>query len=104
MRDDEFRQLKDQQMELVTELRSFSSAMQERATENSGALLAEDQQEYDRREKELIELNKRIELEAKTQNIVNFRPDAVEKLSAAGGPGTLEEFRSETYATSSNPL
>ena len=58
MREDEFKQLKEQRMQLVTELRSFSDAMQERASENNGKILAEDQEEYDKREKDLIEINR----------------------------------------------
>jgi len=104
MREDEFKQLKEQQMELVTELRTFSSAMQERANEHEGVLLAEDQQEYERREKELVELNRRIEFEQRTQNVVALRPDAGEKLTAAGTAGTLEEFRSESYSSPSSAI
>src|SRR4030095_11706454 len=56
MREDEFKQLKEQRMQLVTELRAFSDAMQERASIAGGKILAEDQEEYDKREKDLVEI------------------------------------------------
>ena len=96
MREDEFKQLKEQRMQLVTELRSFNDAMQERADGNNGALLAEDQEEYDKREKDLIEINKRIEVENRTMLAAAHNPEAVTKFATADGtPATLEEFRSQ---------
>lgn len=81
-------------MQLVTELRSFSDAMQERAGENSGELLAEDQEQYDKREKDLVELNKRIEIEQRTQAAVNHNPESVVNFPADGAAPTLSEYRS----------
>jgi HK97 family phage major capsid protein len=96
MREDEFKQLKEQRMQLVTELRSFSDAMQERASENSGQILAEDQQEYDKREKDLIEINKRIEVENRTLSALAHNPEAVQRFPAEGAPATLEEYRTQS--------
>jgi HK97 family phage major capsid protein len=96
VREDELKQLREQRLQLVTELRSFTAAMQERATENSGTILAEDQEEYDKRETDLIELNKRIELETRTALLVNHTPDALRRIQAEGTATTLEEYRSES--------
>jgi len=93
MREDEFKQLKEQRMQLVTELRSFSDAMQERASENDGQIAAEDEQEYEKREKDLIDLNRRIEVEQRTQQAVAHNPENVVSFPADGTPATLEEFR-----------
>src|SRR4029077_4723281 len=61
MREDELKQLKETRVQLVTELRSFSDSMQDRASDNGGRIVAEDQDEYEKREKDLIEINRRIE-------------------------------------------
>jgi HK97 family phage major capsid protein len=95
MREDEFKQLKEQRMQLITELRSHTDAMQERAKENEGQILAEDEQENDKRVADLISLNKRIEVEQRTQNAVAHNPENVIKFPAEGSAGTFEEFRSE---------
>ena len=95
MREDDFKQLKEQRKQLVQELRTFSEAMQDRADENGGAVLAEDQAEYEKREKELIELNRRVEYENRTLQAVAHNPEALAKFPAEGAPTTLEEYRSQ---------
>ena len=95
MREDEFKQLKEQRMQLVTELRAFSDSMQERASINSGKILAEDQDEYEKREKDLIEINKRIEVEQRTLSALSHNPENVQTFPADGAATTLEEYRTE---------
>ncbi len=93
MREDEFKQLKEQRLQLVTELRSFSDAMQERAEENEGAVLAEDEEQYEKREKDLVALNKRIEIEQRTQSAVTHNPERFIEFPADGSAPTLKEYR-----------
>ena len=88
MREDELRQLREQRMDLVTELRTFNEAMQQRVSENNGELLADDEQEFARREKELIDLNKRIEIEQRTEYAARFSPDTLQYGPQDGAPGT----------------
>lgn len=98
MRNDEFMALKEQRNQLANELRTFASAMQERASENDGALVAEDVQERDRREDLLIKLNQRIEAEQKTLNALGNRPEDMMVVSHDGAPGTFEEYRTANLA------
>ncbi len=93
MREDEFKQLIEQRNQLVVELRSFTDALQTRAEENGGKVSAEDEQEQDRREAELIDLNKRVEIEQRTRNAAAHNPQNVVQFPKAGGPSTLEEYR-----------
>ena len=94
MREDELRALKSKRMELITELRTFNDAAQQRAAENDGRLTSEDQAEWEKREKELVALNERIEQEFRTQHISQFNPEAVtEYMGADGAPMTLAEYR-----------
>jgi HK97 family phage major capsid protein len=104
MREDEFKQLKEQRMQLITELRTFSDAMQERASENKGRLLAEDQDEYEKREKDLIELNRRIEVENRTIAALSHNPESTIRFPAEGGPATLEEYRTEARGARNQDL
>lgn len=95
MRDDERKQLQEQRQQLVAELRSYSDAMQERANDNDGQLLAEDQEQYDKREADLIKINRRLELEHRTQSVLNHNPeDAAEWLPSDGTATSLAEYRS----------
>jgi HK97 family phage major capsid protein len=93
MREDEKRQLKEEKNRLVVELRTFNEGYQQRAAENNGEPLAEDEAEFARREKELIDLNKRLETEYRTEYAARFNPENVEYYSADGTPESLSEFR-----------
>lgn len=88
------RALKNKRMELITELRTFNEAAQRRAADNGGALTAEDEVEWQKREVELLDTNKRIEMETRTEHATRWNPESQEGLPKAGGPATLEEFRS----------
>lgn len=99
MRDDELKQLREQRQQLIVELRSFSDAMTERARENDGDILAEDQEELDKREKDLIKVNRMLETHNRTQALVAFDPNAkAEWLPQDGKPTTLAEYRSHHMA------
>lgn len=103
MREDEFKQLKEQRLALVTELRTFSDAMQNRASENDGQVSAEDEAEYEKREKELIQVNKRIEVENRTAAAVAHNPDNVVSFPADGKPASLEEYRNAHHGKHTLP-
>lgn len=94
MREDEKRELKEQKNQLIVELRSFNEAMQKRTVDNDGEPLAEDEAEFAKREKELINLNKRLETEYRTEYAARFNPEKAEWAPADGNPETLTEFRS----------
>lgn len=94
MREDEKRQLKEQQIQLVTELRTFNEGMQERALANEGEIIAEDEAEFEKREKELVKLNKRLETEYRTEYAARYNPEQAQWQSADGAPNTFGEFRS----------
>lgn len=93
MRDDEIRKLKQERADLIQELRTMNEAAQKRAKDNEGVMLAEDQEEWAKREKDLVELNRRIEMEQRTEHAARFLPDTVD-LPKDGAPTTLNEFRS----------
>jgi HK97 family phage major capsid protein len=94
VREDELRALREKRMSQITELRTFNEAAQKRAGENGGAMSADDEAEWQKRETELLETNKRLEMETRTEHAARFNPDATEGLPKAGGPVTFEEFRS----------
>jgi HK97 family phage major capsid protein len=92
----------EQRNQLVAELRSFTDAMQDRAAENKGEPLGEDETEFERREKELVDLNKRITVEKRAESLVSARP---ETFSAETGweddkQETFEEYRAREFAAS----
>ena len=60
LREDEVKQLREQRMQKVTELRTFNDDAQKRRLENNGVMLAEDEQELDKRSKEIIEDGKAL--------------------------------------------
>lgn len=93
MREDEKRELKERKNALIVELRSFNEAMQKRAIDNDGELLADDEAEFAKREKELVALNKRLEAEYRTEYAARFNPEKTEYYNADGAPETLAEFR-----------
>lgn len=93
MREDEKRELKEKKNQLIVDLRSFNEAMQKRAVENDGAPLAEDEEEFAKREKELINLNKRLETEYRTEYAARFNPEKAEWSSSDGAPESLTEYR-----------
>jgi len=93
MREDQVRQIREQRQALVAELRDFTNAMHERAEGNDGEYLADDKTELDRREKELLNLNDKLEAEFRTRSLASFDPAAADYHSADGKPQTLEEYR-----------
>jgi len=99
MRDDEKKQLREQKNQLVAELRTFNEAMQQRASENGGELLAEDEEQFGKLEAEIIKLNKRLETELRTERATQFNPEMVVHFPAEGGPATLAEYRSGNAAS-----
>lgn len=101
MRADEVQQLREQRMEKATELRSFTAEMQKRADENSGELTADDLQERERREDELIKLNQRLEVEQRTLNATRWSEADVQPVNE-GAPATMAEYRKQTLP--SRPL
>jgi HK97 family phage major capsid protein len=72
--------------------------MQERAGEHEGKLLGEDETEYEKREADLISLNKRIEVEQRTQNAVSHNPEQFVAFPADGSAPSLKEYRSGSEA------
>ena len=99
MREDELKQLKEQRQQLLVELRSFNDAMEERARENEGEQVAEDREEYEKREKEIIALNHRLETQSRTEALVSFDPQAkADWLPQDGKAQTLAEYRSSQSA------
>lgn len=101
MRPDEFKKLVEQRQQLVAELRTFSDTMQQNASENEGELRGEDQEEFERREKELIALNTRIQTEKRTQAQVEVDPAKFKTVSTGWEDEetkTLDEFRTESFA------
>jgi HK97 family phage major capsid protein len=93
MREDEKRELKERKNQLIVDLRTFNEAMQKRAADNDGELLAEDEAEFEKREKELIALNKRLEAEYRTEYAARFNPEKAQWAPADGTPETLAEYR-----------
>jgi HK97 family phage major capsid protein len=97
MRPDEFKQLLEQRNALAVELRSFSEVMDENARKNEGAILAEDQTEYDRREEELIKLNDRVRIEKRTES-ATADPAAEFVAVQENGEVTLREYRTQQFS------
>jgi HK97 family phage major capsid protein len=97
MRQDEFLQLKEQRQTLAVELRSFTDQMHARREENGGEYLVEDEQERDRREAELIQLNKVIETERRTLDSTQWSDSSV-TVSKDGAPASLAEYRNQTLS------
>jgi len=98
MREDEVRILKEQKKQLIVDLRGFNDAMQERAGENGGEITADDQQEFERREKEIVDLNRRLEAEYRTQHVTRYDPADTKWIPDDGVPATLEEYRTSQAA------
>jgi HK97 family phage major capsid protein len=96
VREDDFKQMVEQRMALITEFRSFNEAMQKRADENEGKVLAEDEQEYEKRSEKIVDLNKRIEKYRESQALVRYQPEDENYHAAEGVPKTFQEFRTAT--------
>ena len=102
MREDEYRQLAEQRMNAIEELRTFNEAAQQRAGENNGEMLAEDEAEFDKREKEVVALTKRLTTEQRTRYAVQAKPEAEKWMPAEKEPETFQEPASRsTRATCS---
>lgn len=98
MREDEVRILKEKKKELILDLRAFNDTLQSRATENGGEIVAEDQQEFERREKEIVDLNHRLEAEYRTQHVTRYDPADTKWTPEDGAPQSLEEYRASQSA------
>lgn len=96
MRRDELKALDEQRLQLVQELRTFHDEADKRAGENGGEWSAEDDEEYVKREKDLVTVNARREKAYRTASLTRFDPakDELKALEPGGAPQTLAEFRS----------
>jgi len=103
MRPDELKQLFEQRNERIVELRTFTDAMQDRASENDGEILAEDQAEFDRREKELVLINSRLKVEKRAEVAALERPEEQYIVKKDNGELSFQEYRSEAFANSKPP-
>lgn len=96
MRDDEFKQLKEDKIRLITELRDHNTAMQERARDNGGEIVAEDEEKFEKLSDDIVKLNRRQEAEFRTRQLSQFNPESKSWTADEGIPETLEEYRSST--------
>src|SRR5215211_4411895 len=92
MREDEFRQLAEQRQNMVVELRAFQEAADARAAENGGEPLSEDEEEFGKREKDLVNLNQRINNERRTRELATMSIE-VEPTPVGGNVKSMQEWR-----------
>jgi HK97 family phage major capsid protein len=94
MREDEYRKLAESRQNAIVELRSFNEAAQERAAGNDGTLLAEDKEEFDKREKTIMDMTERLQVEQRTRYAMQANPEPEKWMPAEKEPETFQEFRS----------
>jgi len=94
MRRDEEQALREQRMSLIKELRDASSvAQQHLADESLTELRSDDQEKLDKIEKDLLNVNARLETQKRTESLATWVPEDAISYSADGAPKTLNEYR-----------
>ena len=93
MRLDETKRLEEQRKALVVELRALNDAANEWANDNDGEWRAEDKEQYERLEKNILVTNDRLEKAYRTERLAQFNPDDAIRLPMDGAPKTLAEYR-----------
>ncbi len=94
MRDDEIKALQEQKKALIVELRTHSSAADTFQRENAlDEWRAEDTEKFEKIEKALLGINKRLETEYRTTALARFDPAESVHIPMDGAPKTLEEYR-----------
>lgn len=93
MRRDDVKAMKEQRQQLVTELRSLNESAQEYAGEHGGEWAGEDQEKFKKLETDITNLNHRLEMEYRTENLAKYDPADQVILNTEGGAKSLEEYR-----------
>ena len=79
MRKDELKQLNEQRLTLVQELRSHAETAEAAASDNGGEWLAEDKAKLDELETSIVKVNERLEAGYRVDRLARWTPeDAVE--------------------------
>lgn len=99
MRRDEEKAMKEQRMQLVTELRTLNDSAQAYAADHDGEWAAEDTEKFEKLEGEITKLNRLLEKEFRTQQLAQFNPDHQVVLNKDGAPTSLAEYRTQQGAT-----
>lgn len=99
MRRDEEKAMKEQRMQLVTELRTLNDSAQAYAADHNGEWAAEDTEKFENLESEITKLNRLLEKEFRTQQLAQYNPDHQVVLNKDGAPTSLAEYRTQTGAT-----
>jgi HK97 family phage major capsid protein len=101
MRRDDVQRLHEQRTELVELLRTTGQAAEEWKAENKEYdYRAEDKQELERIEKELISIQRSLEQHNKIENLAAWNPENAVSKNAEGAPNSLNMYRSNMYAQS----
>jgi HK97 family phage major capsid protein len=101
MRRDDVQRLHEQRTELVELLRTTGQAAEEWKAENKEYdYRAEDKQELERIEKELISIQRSLEAHNKIENLATWNPENAVQHGAEGAPNSLNSYRSNVYAQS----
>jgi HK97 family phage major capsid protein len=99
MRRDEEQRLKEQRMTLVQELRTTAAAADTYKAENhESEWRAEDQEKFDKLEKDILSINQSLEAHHRTESLARWSPEDAVSYSADGSAKTMTEYRSQNLA------
>lgn len=101
MRRDDVQRLHEQRTALVEELRTVGQAAEEWKRDNKEYdYRAEDKEQMERIEKELISIQRSLEAHNKIENLATWNPENAVQHGAEGAPNSLNTYRSNVYAQS----
>lgn len=96
MRRDEEIALKEQRAHLIKELRDHASVIDTHlAEDNTHEERGEDKEKREKLEKDILNLNSRLENHARTESLAQWAPEDAVSYPSDGAPKTLNEYRSQ---------
>lgn len=99
MRRDEEQQLREQRNMLIKELRDHASVIdQHLAEDGSTEPRGEDTEKREKLEKDILNINSRLENHTRTESLATWAPEDAVQFSPDGAPKTLEQYRSSNMS------